>query len=166
VLFTGSSGIDCGWYTMKDEWTVRAWAKASTLAANGCIFGTRSPTDTTFDMKFTATTGIIHGDIGTGGGWLNIGVDSASAVAVDEWVQITYAVNKTGAKVYLNGKEDASYSWAESSPLLSRANHRFTIGAYRSIGGEYLRGVVDDVVVVQRQWTAQEVADDYKMGQP
>ena len=164
LLFTGTSGIDCGWYTVQDEWTVRAWAKTTTLASNGCILGTRSPTDRSFDMKFMPS-GIIHGDIGNGGAWLNTSVDSVSKVAVDEWVQITYAVNKTGAKVYINGKEDKSYSWAETSPMLSRSNHRFAIGAYRTTGGEYLRGVIDDLVIIRREWTAAEVADDYKMGQ-
>jgi prepilin-type N-terminal cleavage/methylation domain-containing protein len=164
LLFTGVSGIDAGWYTVEGEWTVRAWAKTLSNSSNGCIMGTRSPTDTSFDFKFM-TSGIIHGDVGRGNGWLNTGVDSVTRIGVDEWAQITYTVTPTGAKVYINGKEDKSYSWAESNPILSRSNHHFAIGAYRTTGGEYFDGVIDDLVVFNRAWTAEEVADDWKMGQ-
>jgi prepilin-type N-terminal cleavage/methylation domain-containing protein len=165
LLFTGVSSIDCGWYQLENEFTVRMWAKSTNSSTNGCIVGTRSPDEQSFDVKFR-NNGIVHGDIGTSSGWINTSFDSVTKYEQDEWYQITYTVTRTGGKVYLNGEVDATYTWPETTPVFGRSDHHIAIGAYRVSGGEYLQGVVDDIVILRREWTADEVRDDWDSGRP
>ncbi len=82
-------------------YTVSEWVKLNNQ--NGTtLFATRTGGDTTFDMQYTS--GVIHGDIGSGGGWLNTAANSgAVSLPTGTWNMVTYSVGFGGYNIYVNG---------------------------------------------------------------
>ena len=64
--------------------TVEFWALPTDGGAGG-ILGSRQPVDSSFDVKFSGTSG-LHADIGTGDSWLTTGADYTFPQPVTNWV--------------------------------------------------------------------------------
>jgi len=144
------TGVD----SLSGAYTVALWVNVRTIGGAETFFGTRGPTDTSFDAKYRAAD--IHGDIGTGSAWITTAADSVGVTPpIGSWDHVAYSVDSTGYDIYFNGNPVGSGSFS-AVPLLFDANHDIAIGAFRSTGGEDLDGLIDDVGVFDRALSAGE----------
>jgi len=146
-------------------YTVSAWAQVANNAANN-IFDTRRPTEFGFDMKLQ-NGNLVHGDIGTGGGWLTTAADAALAYSTNTWYHIAYVVTPTGYNLYVRNTSGSLVATGSGSysgtPVLLDGSHVLNIGRH-SGGGENLTGLIDDVAVWNRALTGAELLDVFNFG--
>ena len=148
--------------------TVSAWVNIASEPGNYGILGTRNGgPDTTFDLKVGGN--LIHGDVGSGSGWINTGVDITAGdtgsngqggdLAVGQWYQVTYVVDNDAKqfKLYLDGdlKKTISYT---GDPLFMQPGQALWIGDDYG-GHEYFDGLIDEVYIYGRALDDTEVDD-------
>ena len=167
VNFTGAQSITIP-YSSKfalNTYTVSAWLDvvAQPTGLDG-IFGTRSGSDNTFDFKYqyAAGAGLIHGDIGNGGGWLTTTADAPATLALNTWNMITYSVNGSGYTIYLNGNSIGSGTYS-GTPLLMNPGSTMTIGDCLN-GSELMVGSIDETNVFGTALNATQVRNLYLNG--
>ncbi len=145
MTFDGSSTyitVGSGTRVLAAPFTISLWVKPVAAGASHAFFGSRSPTDYSFDAKLTAASA-IHGDIGTGSGWITTSADASSIVPLNKWTFIVYSVTTTGYKIYANGALVGSGSFT-GTPLLFDTNHILRVGQ-NALGSEYFSGLIDSV---------------------
>jgi hypothetical protein len=133
--------------------SVAAWTQPSNTDDTLAIFGSRSPSDFSFDAKFNGD-GTIHGDIGNGSSWLSTSADADLPYSAGVWYHIVYAVTGSGYTIYVNGNQVGIGTYS-GTPLLYNTNHILRIGD--SGYGEYFVGNIDDVRVYNHALSADEV---------
>jgi len=137
-------------------WSVALWARGNTGGNVGSFFGTRGPSDMSFDAKWD-TGARIHGDIGSGGVWLTTAADVAFDNQANNWHHVAYSVTPTGYTIYGNGQFLASGSYGASTPLLFNSTHDIAVGANSTALGENFDGRVDEVHVYNHAISQAEV---------
>ncbi len=169
MLFDGNGDfVDIGFdeSLQVTDYTVSAWVNLASKPTNAGILGTRFGSDTTFDFKVRPDD--IHGDIGTGGGWINTDVDiragdvgsndQGGVLDVDQWYMVTYVIDDANQQVrlYLDAdlKRTIDYSGAA---LLMQPGQSMRIGT--SSGTEYMDGLIDELYVYERALSDEEVAE-------
>jgi autotransporter-associated beta strand protein len=141
------------------NFTVSAWVRMTASPGTFGIVGTRFGGENTFDAKIQAT--LLHGDIGSGTGWLTTAADAAVALPIDAWQMVTYVVTANGYRIHLNGAQIAAGAFA-GVPLFMKAGQTLGIGNDYS-GGEYMNGLIDDVNIYGRALTASEIGALYAL---
>ena len=136
-------------------YSVSLWANINTGTGSGTFIGTRSPTDTSFDAKFQGDT-LIHGDIGTGGGWLDTSADATFDYQADTWHHIVYNVDATGFEIWADGNLLATDTLAGTA-LFFDATHDIGIGGRDAGLGENFPGLVDEVYLFDGTLTPEEI---------
>jgi len=148
-----------------NTFSVSAWVKIPAEQGDGGILGTRFGGDTTFDLKVRASD--IHGDVGSGGGWINTGVDIRSTdtgsngqggdLAHNAWYLVTYVIDDSAKqfRLYLDGdlKRTIGYS---GTPRLMKPGQEMRLG--NASGGERLNGLLDDVRIYDHALSDPEIA--------
>ena len=124
--------------------TVSAWVKPITISTND-IVGSRGGGNA-FDMKLQSVPNYIHGDIGDGTNWLNLGADANYQVPTGKWSFIVYSVTTNNYAIYVNGALVGSGSISGGVPLLFDPTHPLKIGQV-GYSGEYFNGLIDIVRV-------------------
>ncbi len=150
------------------SFTVSAWFNLNSNginnSANG-ILGTRFGQDTTFDVKVNGPGQQIHGDVGNGGNWINTGLDmNGLSFGAGEWHMVTYVITPTGGQLFFDGVGRADYSWGANNPTLMTHTAGAELHIGQSYPGEFMSGVIDDVLVYGTALSGQEVADLYAEG--
>jgi hypothetical protein len=149
-------------------YTVSAWVNIAADQANGGILGTRFGGDNSFDLKVQAA--MIHGDVGSGSGWINTAVDIPAPqgdIPLNSWQMVTYVIDDTAKQfqLYLNGAlvtppSPISYT---GTPQLMRSGLEMRLG--NSSGTEYLaNGLLDDVAIWNRALSAADILALYQTG--
>ncbi len=157
--FTGGQDVTVGYSPdfALNTFTVSAWVKLNTPPGGALfgILGTRFGGETTFDLKVMSEK--VHGDIGSGGGWLNTSVDFSGSVPAGEWHMITYVVDGGAgqARLYYDGALTNTLGFS-GTPLLMKAGQSLKIG--QSSPGEYMNGQLDDVAIYGAALTSDQVA--------
>jgi len=141
--------------SVSGSYTISVWANIddASLAGSQTFFGTRSPGEMSFDVKFrnSGSTKDIHGDIGDGSAWIDTSADAVFDFQSGTWHHVLYTVDGSGYTLYADGGIEASESFTGSPvPLLFDENHDIAIGAFRASGGEDFNGKIDDVGVFDR----------------
>jgi hypothetical protein len=104
--------------------------------------------------------GLIHGDIGTGTGWLTYSADATYSWSQNNWYHIAYVVNSTSYNIYVNGNLVGSGTYNTATPLLYDSTHNLKIG-WSGYTGEYFIGIIDEVMIYDRALSATEVTTLY-----
>ncbi|MFQ6099540.1 MAG: hypothetical protein ACE5O2_17540, partial [Armatimonadota bacterium] len=110
-------------------YSISAWVKIGVEQGNGGILGTRFGGDTTFDVKVRSTD--IHGDVGSGSGWINTGVDirpgdtgsngQGGDLAHDQGYLVTYVIDDAAKqfRLYLDADLKRTIGYT-GTPLLMK----------------------------------------------
>ncbi len=150
--------------TVTAPFTVAAWAKVDSNLSNMAIVGTRGPSSNfTFDMKFQPGVG-IHGDIGTGSGWLTTAADVRMPYEANRWYHVVYVVEAAGYSIYVDGKPAGGGYYSPVTPArLTDASHDLYIGQFGG-NGEYLDGGIDEVMLFTEALDPPRVAAIFAAG--
>ena len=131
---------------LSGSFSVEAWVSPAVSPDGLGVFGSRMPSDQSFDFKLLGG-GVVHGDLGNGSSWYNTSVDASNPSG--SWVPgsdyyIVYVVDAATRSwsIYIDGARAARESGdSSSSPLLSDANHVIQIGSTGFGGGEFFHGL-------------------------
>ena len=154
--------VNCGNPVVTGTFSVEALVKVLDTNIRD-IVGTRSPTDYSFDIKFKDGN-TIHGDIGSGSGWITNVADASFDYKLDTWYDVVYMVTPTGYTIYVNGNQVGSGSYTEDTPVFSDANHEIAIGNSAVTGGEYFYGDIALVRTYNRALTQSEINQNFTNG--
>jgi photosystem II stability/assembly factor-like uncharacterized protein/streptogramin lyase len=141
-----------------NTFTVSAWVNLATTPGGANpyfgILSTRFGGEYTFDVKVEA--GKVHGDVGTGSGWINTAVDYNATLAPGSWHLVTYVIDNTAKKfsLYLDGALENTIAFS-GTPLLMTPGETLEIG--QSFPGEFFNGRIDEVQIYSRALAAAEV---------
>jgi autotransporter-associated beta strand protein len=147
-------------------YTVSIWLNPADANGNSVgIISTRNGGDNTFDLQYQASSGVIHGDIGNGSGWLTTSADYASQIAVGTWNMITYSVSPTGYAIYVNGAQKATGSYS-GTPEFMTGSETLSLGSqesgypyYGSSG--FFNGALDEACIFNAALTPAQVGSLY-----
>lgn len=128
--------------TISGSFTVEAWVRPDHATATMAVMGSRTPGEASFDFKFVNGTR-IHGDIGTGSGWLTTSADAFFNYTPGTWYHVAYAVTPTEYKIYVDGVPLVTNSISGGTPLLCDASHILQLGNYGA--GEPFNGRIGTV---------------------
>jgi predicted nucleic acid-binding Zn-ribbon protein len=162
--------------TISGSFSVSVWANVADTWGGRTFIGSRSPYECGFDAKFDG--GWIHGDIGDGNNWLTTSADVEFNYQPSIWYHIVYVVTPDSWTIYINGNQVATggyessgkmpakdksgqVSATEVNPLLCDSNHLLTIGNNCVNGYEWFYGAIDEVAILNRALTADEVMGIY-----
>jgi autotransporter-associated beta strand protein len=156
-----------------NAYTVSTWVDITTQpAVNGgsgpALVSTRNGGDATFDLQYVqAPSGTyeLHGDIGTGSGWLSTAANYTLPGALSGWNMITYAVSSSGYTIYVNGAAVASASLG-GTPLFMKAGQTLAFGTQEAGGGSYgsegyLNGALDEVNIASGTLSTAQIGNLY-----
>jgi RHS repeat-associated protein len=143
--------------SLSGTFTVEAWAAPGTTTGSLGIYGSRTPSDQSFDAKITSSA--ICGDVGTGSSWLVTGACPSFAHLANAWHHVVWTVNTTGYQVYSDGAQIGSGTFS-GTPLLFNSNHKLLIGA-TGYSGEGFVGTMDEVRVSNSVRSADWIATQY-----
>jgi len=143
--------------SLSAPFTIEEWAKPANLNNLQGLFGSRTPSDESFDAKLTGSG--VHGDIGNGSSWLMTSADASFSYAANTWHHFVYSVTTTGYTIYADGSQIGSGSFS-GTPLLYDSNHTLLIGA-TGFSGEYFTGSIDEVRVSSIARSAAWIAAEY-----
>ncbi len=154
-------------------YTVSFWVNPSAAFANQgngnpTFFSTRNNSDTTFDVQMSSTG--VHGDIGSGGGWLNTAANANASLPVGTWSMVTYAVSSAGYTIYLDGVQIGS-GGVGGTPTLMQPGQVLTLGAQGAggppvAGSNYFQGALDEVNIYGSVLSAAQVEALYASALP
>ncbi len=131
--------------------TVSAWLDLAAQPGSAAgLVGTRFGPDNTFDMKYQPGGGgyQLHGDIGTGGGWLTTAADYTlpSPLSLNTWHLVTYEATTNSYAIFLDGAQVATGSYS-GAPLFMQSGQSLGIGNDYG-GGEFTSSAaIDDVTI-------------------
>jgi|GEM_PF-1049851 len=158
--FTGTSLMTFATTSsLTGTFTVETWAETQTAAGINDMFGSRSPSDQSFDVKFN-NGNLIHGDVGNGTAWTNTAADKSFTYSTNTWYHVVYEVNATNYTVYVNGTSLGTGT-AGAGIVLYDSTHTLTIANEGAAGGENLNGSMDEVRVMTNNPSSSWVLTDY-----
>ncbi|MFA5389331.1 MAG: LamG-like jellyroll fold domain-containing protein, partial [Candidatus Omnitrophota bacterium] len=139
--------------------TASCWVKLTDFSKVLNTFINTSPHATLAISLNRTGIGDIYVYIGNGTGWVGApGIISSSNMVVNQWHNVTYTCDGTTSTLYLDGVSVGSVNIAPSG-----------WGSYYNFGriiqgGEYLKGLMDDVRIYNSALTAQQVYNLYYSG--
>ncbi len=139
--FGGSASISApSSLAVSAPFTIDEWVYPESSGSTQGLYGSRTPSDTSFDAKLTGSG--VHGDIGTGSSWLTTSADAAFTETLNIWYQITYVVGTSSYAIYEDGNQIGSGSLGGTA-LLANSTHILNFG-WTGASGEYLTGLLDE----------------------
>ncbi|MCL4207729.1 MAG: autotransporter-associated beta strand repeat-containing protein, partial [Pirellulaceae bacterium] len=155
-----------------NSYTVSLWvnihAQPAVGASGPALVSTRNGGDTTFDLQYTqpiAGTFRLHADIGTGSSWLTTAADYTLPNALSGWNMITYTVNSTGYKIYINGTQVSTGTFT-GTPLFMKSGQELSFGSQKAGGASYgsaghLNGSLDEIAIFASALDSEAVSGLY-----
>lgn len=151
--------VNTGSKVVSGSYTVEAWVKPNTTTGSMTILSTRLPVDLGFDFKLQ-NGNLIHGDIGSGSGWITTVADATFNYEAGQWYHLAYVVTETGYTIYADGQVIGSGTYSDV-PLLIDDNHAILIGGYTSTI-ESFNGQIDEIRIWEVERTAQQIQNNYQ----
>jgi RHS repeat-associated protein len=155
--FSGSSSITAIPLTpLSGSFTVEQWVNPSSNTVNGGLFGSRTPSDESFDTQLYS--GGLWDDIGNGTSWLNTSASASFPYSANTWHHFVHTVTTNSYRIYSDGRQVGSGTFS-GTPLLFDASHHLVIGntGYPAAG---LSGLIDETrvstVVRSADWITAE----------
>jgi RHS repeat-associated protein len=155
--FSGSSSISAiPANTVSGSFTIEEWAKPSTTSGVLGLYGSRTPSDSSFDAKLSSAS--VYEDIGNGGSWLATSVNASFPFSVNAWHHFAHTLTSNAYQIYADGRQIGSGTFS-GTPFLFDPNHYLLIGKTGS-SGEGFSGSIDEArvstVVRSADWIAAE----------
>jgi RHS repeat-associated protein len=143
--------------SLSGSFTIEEWANPNSLNSGLGLFGSRNPSDQSFDAKLTGNG--VHGDIGTGSSWLTTAADASFSYTTNTWHHIAYVVTTSGYKIFVDGSQIGTGTF-NGNPLLYNGTHTL-FGGFTGSGSEYFNGVIDEIRLSKVPRTADWIATEY-----
>jgi hypothetical protein len=156
-LFSQTSQyVDCGHVPLdSNNWTLAAWLRPS-LGATGAIraiaWNGDGPTLYLQGNSEPFTVDIVHS------GSIDLSSPTAQIVASAAW-HCVITRSGSNAAIYVNGVQTVA---STTFSVTYTADSQFRIGG-SSAFGEWMQGNIDDVIALNRGWSADEVRQWYKL---
>ncbi len=154
--------VPVGKHAVGGDFTVEAWVLPSTTGNSLNILSTRYSGGATFDMKISGGNQ-VHGDIGSGGGWLNTNANASFNFTTGKWYHVTFVVASSANTytIYVNGAVAGTGTLNGGTALLfdSTNNKIITIGGDVA-NNEYFNGNIDEIRVWAAARTQAQVQAD------
>ncbi|MGB0065347.1 MAG: DUF2341 domain-containing protein, partial [Terracidiphilus sp.] len=137
--------------------TIEEWAFPTSAGSTLGLFGSRSPSDDSFDAKLDGSG--VHGDIGNGSGWLTTSASGGFSETLNAWHHIAYVVGTNNYTIYADGQQVGSGS-LNGTAVLSSSSHILSLG-WTGYGSEYFSGSLDEARVSNITRSADWIAAEY-----
>ena len=139
-----------------EEFTIAAWVNIPKVSGAWQIIASkehRNPTGRNYGLFGHINSGVVHYSFTTNSGWKSF--DAKTVVTDGDWHHVAGTYDGSDFKLYLDGAVDA-----QVSPGTKPDNHDnfFFIGGC-DIGGYWMTGVIDEVVLYNRALSEQELND-------
>ena len=139
-----------------EEFTIAAWVNIPKVSGAWQIIASkehRNPTGRNYGLFGHINSGVVHYSFTTNSGWKSF--DAKTVVTDGDWHHVAGTYDGSDFKLYLDGAVDA-----QVSPGTKPDNHDnfFVIGGC-DIGGYWMTGVIDEVVLYDRALSEQELND-------
>jgi type II secretory pathway pseudopilin PulG len=136
--------------SLTGTFTVEVWAKPAASGTFLSVLGSRTPSDSSFDIQInpSASTTIVHADIGNGSAWLTTNARATANVGVGSWMMIDYVVTPTITKIYVNGVDigcSGACTYSAATPVLFDATHTLALGRNGNAPDARFNGSLDDL---------------------
>jgi hypothetical protein len=147
--------------TLSGTFTVVAVVKASSITSGyQTIFGSRSPSDGSFDIQ--VNTAGVHGDIGTGSSWMSNSANASWPAGSPTWWHIAYVVTPSAWTIFINGSQQATGGLSGGTPLLWNASHHLFMGWNGcGCGDLHFSGTLAEIAVFSSALTAANLSTLY-----
>ncbi|MGA2649953.1 MAG: DUF2341 domain-containing protein [Terracidiphilus sp.] len=158
AAFNGSSylSVETG-MTISAPFTIEEWAFPTSAASTVGLFGSRSPSDDSFDAKLDGSG--VHGDIGNGSSWLTTSASGGFSETLNTWHHIAYVVGTSNYTIYADGQQVGSGS-LNGTAVLSSSSHVLNLG-WTGYDSEYFSGNLDEARVSNITRSADWIAAEY-----
>jgi len=146
--------------TISAPYSVACWMylNSSVSGANYSLWNTRTPSEHGTDLAINYPTVGLHGDIGSGSGWINTSADISYTFSTSTWYHIVATYSATTYTYYVDGSSIGSGSIGGTG-LLIDTTHTLVTGFSTGIGS--LPGHVDDLRVYTRVLSPSDVTQLY-----
>ena len=138
------------------DFTLAAWVNIPKISGAWQIIASkenRNLTGRNYGLFGNINTGVIHYSFTTNAGWNSF--DAKTAVTDGEWHHVAGIYDGSDFKLYLDGQVDAQVS-PDVKPDTS--DNLFFIGGC-DIGGYWMTGTIDEVVVYNRALSEKELSE-------
>lgn len=139
-----------------EDFTLAAWVQIPKISGAWQIIAskeTRNPTGRNYGLFGHINTGVVHYSFTTNAGWKSF--DAKTAVTDGDWHHVAGTYDGSDFKLYLDGQVDAQVT-PGTKPDTS--DNLFFIGGC-DIGGYWMSGVIDEVVLYARALSEGEIND-------
>jgi len=155
--FSGSSSISAiPVSTVSGSFTIEEWANPNTTSGALGLYGSRTPSDGSFDAKLYSAA--LYEDIGNGGSWLATSVNASFPFSVNTWHHFVHTLTTNAYRIYADGRQIGSGTFS-GTPFLFDPNHYLLIGK-TGYPGEGFSGSIDEArvstVVRSADWITAE----------
>ena len=136
------------------EFTIAAWVNIPKVSGAWQIIASkehRNPTGRNYGLFGHINSGVVHYSFTTNAGWKSF--DAKTVVTDGDWQHVAGTYDGSDFKLYLNGGVDA-----QVSPGTKPDNHdNFLFIGGCDIGGYWMTGTIDEVVLYSRALSEQEL---------
>jgi RHS repeat-associated protein len=156
--FSGGSSLSVeSGMTVSAPFTIEEWAFPNSAGGTLGLFGSRSPSDGSFDAKLNGSG--VHGDIGNGASWLTTSANGAFSETLNSWHHVAYVVGASDYAIYADGEQVGSGSLSGIA-VLSDNSHKLSFG-WTGSGGEYFSGNLDEARVSNSARSSDWITTEY-----
>jgi hypothetical protein len=173
--FNGSSSvIQTAAWSPPGNYTISMWINADTLPASGgfmslfCNYDVPTTLqDRGIDLRLYNDNGTqkiqtLHGiPVSSGSSAL---LSYSTTLSTSTWYLLNVVYNGTTVKLYLNANEVATANMAVNIPAIVKLTNIGNFGYYttsKTTLSRYFNGSIDEVIVENRAWTAEQVKKYY-----
>jgi RHS repeat-associated protein len=155
--FSGTSSVSAiPVNTVSGSFTIEEWASPSTTSGVLGLYGSRTPSDASFDGKLYSAG--VYEDIGNGSSWLATSANANFQFLTNSWHHFAHTLTANAYKIYADGRQIGSGAFS-GTPFLFDPNHYLLIGK-TGYPGEGFSGSIDEArvstVVRSADWIAAE----------
>lgn len=138
--------------------TIGAWIKpTSTCVAGGKISWILGSRVNVNKFQFSLQSGVLDGTVWQSNG-TTVATSSGAALSADTLYHVMLIANGTTVKTYLNGNEYGTVNY--NGTIISSTNNLY-IGQADDDANRFFQGLIDEVIIENRAWSASEVKKYY-----
>ena len=136
------------------EITMEAWVRRTETGVKHCVLDKGSSAYQFYISSGDRVTCVLGG-VGTYSGDTDI--------PENRWKHVVATYDGKNVKFYLDGEADGSSS---VSGAIGTTTGILTVGGASPLGGDYLKGRIDELALYDSALSANEIKEHYKMGKP
>jgi len=158
LAINDSSSLDIG----TSDFSISVWVKRVTIDADATIVDKVDGPNNGYQWFFTASTNQQRFRIDSGTG--SVGNSSTATTDTAEFHHYAVTCDRDGNAIfYLDGEADGTLDISGDSGDISNAIN-LAIGSNEDLAGAFLNGAMDELIVILRILTPEEITDIYNNG--